>query len=93
MLKDQSSLLKNDGTNILVLTQGVTLRVGEGKITASPIVSTSVTGSEVTKPYDKTPDTALFDTPGSISAVVGGLFLIITGFYLYKKKDSHDLQR
>jgi len=101
VVKDQSNLLKSDGTNILVQVQGVTLKVGEGQLTATPGVSTSVTGSttgsptgtDIQKPFDKTPDTALFDTPGSVSAVVGGLFLIVTGIYLYKKKGSHDLQR
>lgn len=91
IVKQESSLKKADQTNVLVATQGVNLIVGEGTITASP---TTVNYTDMVKPtFGRTPDTALFDTPGSISAVVGGLFLIITGFYLYKKKDGHDLQR
>lgn len=87
VLKDQSKLLDKSGSDILNSVNSVSLSVTDGNQITTP------SPTSFFKPSFRTPDTALFDNNGSISAILLGLTFIITGYYLYRKRKEYDIQR
>lgn len=101
MLANESKLTDTDGKNILVNVNNVAINVSNQTITISPTATGSITATPSGGPDQSvsptpskiiTPKTALADDIGSIGSLLLGSFLVIAGFYLYKKKSNHALQ-
>lgn len=94
--KSGSSLVNSESTNILVNTNILSLTVGNQTVTIVPTITVTATPSNnvtTTPKISKTPNTALSDDIGNIGTVLLGALLIVSGFYLFKKKRNYDLQR
>lgn len=85
VIKADSALSDVTGNNILQSVNSVTLNVGSEIITFTPSPTPTLNPSIVT------PRTGLIDDLGYTNAVIIGALLIMSGIYLFKKKDSHDL--
>lgn len=80
IIKADSSLLDSSGANILNSVNSVSLTVSSQTVSQTPT------------PSVVTPKTGLIDDLGYTNAVIIGALLIITGIYLFRKKDSNDLR-
>lgn len=95
LVRNSSSLLDSNNTDILSGVNAVTINITNAQVTtsptntptASPTIHPSITGGPIT------PRTALSDDVGNVTAIVLGSVLIIAGYYLFRKKRSYDLQR
>lgn len=79
VIKSESSLIDSTGANILNSVNSLSLNVSNQTVSVTPTPSVI------------TPKTGLLDDLGYTNAVVIGALLIITGIYLFKKRDSDDL--
>lgn len=85
LLKEQSQLLDINGVDILKNVNSIAITISDSQATPFP-----------TSPFEpsfETPKTALLDDNGSVTAILLGLALIATGYYLFKKRKEYDIQR
>jgi hypothetical protein len=83
VVKAESGLFDSTGANLLQSVNSVTMNVTSQTQTTTPIPT--ITPSFVT------PKTGLIDDLGYANAIILGTLLVISGIYLFKKKNSDDL--
>ena len=89
IIKAESGLTDATGANILQSVNSITLNVASEtiSITTAPNPSTNLTPN----PSSVTPRTGFMDDLGYTNAIIIGTLLILSGLYLFKKKNSDDL--
>mgnify|MGYP000908171430 CR=1 FL=1 len=101
VLKNESRLLDTGGSNILSVMTGLSMSVGNETVTITPTITSTIDITQTVSPGGSgspspskiiTPKTALTDDLGVAGSLLLGTFLVIAGFYLYKKKRNYDLQ-
>lgn len=80
LVKADSALVDSTGSNILNSVNSVSINVSSQTVSQTPTPSVI------------TPKTGLLDDLGYSNAIIIGALLIITGIYLFKKKDNDDLR-
>lgn len=82
LIKSESEMIDISSVDILAGVNSISITIGDQYVTPSP--------SQVVPSYE-TPKTAL--EADSFSAIILGLVFIATGYYLYRSRNKHDLQR
>ena len=89
VVKADSALIDATGADILQSVNSITMNVASEVVT---ITVTSPPNNSVTpSPSVVTPRTGLIDDLGYTNAIIIGTLLIISGIYLFKKKNNDDL--